>query len=211
MGQEQSEVESPAYLKSGIWTLFQMRLYISSMYIVISFLQLFSIKGLIMSKILFLFLFIYTDLALAASVFKCTIDGVTKYSQSPCGKMDNKVEKYKLETNKKNDGLTSDNEHKPLSNNKNTDELQTSAKLYTINSKIKRYQVNIAKYQKKMSKEIKILKSRTYYANNNLAGATYQAALSNEMVAVSNKYSALINLEENKIKELKSQAEKLSD
>jgi hypothetical protein len=162
-----------------------------------------------MYKFLVLFVFLYTDFTLAASVYKCTVDGVTKYSQSPCGEVDNKVEKYKIETNKKVNGLTTNKERKQHSNNKSTKELQTSTKLYTLNSKIKRYRVNISKYQKKMNKEIQRLKSRTYYANNNLAGATYQAALSNEMIAVSNKYKSLIDLEENKIKYLESEIEAL--
>lgn len=164
-----------------------------------------------MYKYLILTMFLFTDFAIAASVYKCTVDGVIKYSQSPCGEVDHKVSKYKLETKEKVEGVTTNTIKVQHSNNKNTKELQTSSKLYTINSKIKRYQNNIEKYQKKMSKEIKKLKSRTYYANNNLAGATYQAALSSEMVAVSNKYSALIDLEENKIKELKLQVVKLND
>tara|TARA_R110000737_G_scaffold254346_1_gene263716 strand:- start:410 stop:904 length:495 start_codon:yes stop_codon:yes gene_type:complete len=164
-----------------------------------------------MYKFLVLFVFLYTDFALATSVYKCTVDGVTKYSQSPCGEVDNKVEEYKFETNTKVHGLTTNNESKQHSNNKSTKELQASTKLYTLDSKIKRYRVNISKYQKKMNKEIQTLKARTYYANNNLAGATYQFALSNEMVAVSNKYKSLIDLEENRIKNLESEIEGLKN
>ena len=43
-----------------------------------------------------------------------------------------------------------------------------------------------------MNSEIQVLNQRAGYANNNLAGATYEGALSTQMNAVATKYDSLI-------------------
>lgn len=55
-----------------------------------------------------------------------------------------------------------------------------------------------------MNKELKLLETKSLYTSNNRAGAIYKQALSNEMIATSNKYKALINVEQNKLKILQN-------
>lgn len=132
----------------------------------------------------------------ADSVYKCEVGGVVKYSQTPCGDSDTKIDikdvnqptspKYKIATK----GFV------PI----NTTD---SPSAYILKKKIKRHERNIGTYTKKMKREVDTLKVRTYSANNNLAGAIYQDSLSKEMIAVTNKYNTLIDVQKAKIKNLK--------
>ena len=163
-----------------------------------------------MYKILFIGLVAFSNSSIAGSVYKCTVEGVIKYSHLPCGEVEEKVKEYtfdEIETVKSNTNVVQTQKNSQV---KNTKELMHSTKLYTIKSKIKRHQSNIVAHQKKMNKEIEILKVRSTYATNNLAGATYQTALSNEMIAVSHKYESLIDSEEKKIAGYRSEIEKLN-
>jgi len=164
-----------------------------------------------MYKLLVIPFIVFSSSSLASSVYKCTVEGVVKYSHLPCGEVEEEVKAYTFENMEAVTAKAKVKQAQESSPVKSTKELMHSAKLYTIKSKIKRYQSNVTTHQKKMSKEIERLKIRSTYANNNLAGATYQTALSNEMIAVSNKYQSLIDLEENKILELTSKIEKLNN
>lgn len=60
----------------------------------------------------------------------------------------------------------------------------------------------ISKYRKQMDREIAKIKHDAKYATNNIAGATYEDALNEKMIAVSEKYLALIELEQSKLDNL---------
>jgi len=139
-------------------------------------------------------LLIFYSLSSYSAIYKCKVDGVTTFSQSPCG--DTSQEVKVIVRN---------------STSKQAPHSQTSVKTatndvdqYLINQEIKRRNKNINRYKLKLNKELAVLKERTYYARNNLAGATYQNALSQEMVALTNKYKTLIDDEKRQISTLKS-------
>lgn len=147
--------------------------------------------------ILFIVLMVTASSNVSAAVYTCTVDGVTQYSQMPCG--DGAPEKVtSLET------IAPPIKSEQYSKSSSAKGNGYLVKAHIINNKIKRSEANIKAYQKKMVKEIKILKARTYNANNNLAGAVYQNALSREMVAVTNKYNTLIENEKISINKQKT-------
>jgi hypothetical protein len=129
------------------------------------------------------------------AVYKCEINGSLTYSQFPCG---NNAEKVNIRVSKGNSKVTSSNNRQP------TDFQETN--LYIQIKKIDRdilYSQNkIVTYQRKMKSEINQLQIRASYANNNLAGATYEGALSSQMGAVATKYDSLISVEHKKIDRL---------
>lgn len=137
---------------------------------------------------LLLLLYIFTGHASAGSVYKCDINGVITFSQQPCD--DNLtpiVIKHRSGSNTK---------VKPkaiTTNNKKAIKQLDEVKAYQLGQEIKRNEHTISRYEKKMNKELTVLKARTYSANNNLAGAIYQESLSSEMIAITNKYKILIN------------------
>lgn len=133
--------------------------------------------------------------------YKCEKNGMTIFSQQPCGE---KAEEVKAKDNSERKSprkKTGPADSNVISKNPKSDMLKV--KIYNIDQKIKRHNKKINSAKRKMTKEITILKHRATYANNNLAGAIYQDALSEEMVAISNKYTAIINDEERLIDELK--------
>jgi hypothetical protein len=67
-----------------------------------------------------------------------------------------------------------------------------------------RIEQKITEYQTSMQTELAQLKARKALANNNLAGATLEESISTEMQAVTNKWSVLIQAEQNKLKALQA-------
>lgn len=139
-----------------------------------------------MNKItLLLILYIFTGYANAASVYKCDIDGVITFSQQPC---DDNLTPIVI---KQLSGSNTKVKPKAIStSNKTAIKQLDEVKAYQLGQEIKRNDHTISRYEKKMNKELTILKARTYSANNNLAGAIYQESLSSEMIAVTNKYNS---------------------
>lgn len=152
-------------------------------------------KEIVMYKfIIFIVLIVTASTTVSAAVYKCAVDGVTQYSQIPCG---NTVEEVT--------GLNNNIPIKKIEYNKLPIDKDYTVKVYIINSKIRRAKSSVEKHQRNMVEEINILKERTYNANNNLAGAIYHDALSREMVVVTNKYKSLISKDEATISHLKEQ------
>ncbi|MFT6692685.1 MAG: hypothetical protein ACJAXH_003225 [Colwellia sp.] len=162
-------------------------------------------KDIVMIKVvLFILSMILVNKTLAGTVYKCTVDGVIKYSQMPCG--DGEPEKVII-LDVMSNSIKSP-QKQPQSTTSNNDYI---IKSHIISNKIKRSEANIKKYQKKMVRELNVLKARTYSANNNLAGAIYQDALSTEMLAVTNKYQSLIDTSTTNINKLKSKINDLKN
>jgi hypothetical protein len=63
-------------------------------------------------------------------------------------------------------------------------------------------QRKIRKYRKQMDREIAKIKHDAMYATNNIAGATYEDSLNEKMIAISEKYQTLIDLEQSKLDNL---------
>lgn len=138
-----------------------------------------------------------------AGVYKCTVDGKEIYSQTECEE-GTQVRLYKLEKIQQSEKthLSTTNS---VSNNNRSNANDTTVEAHIINNKIKRSQKKIESYQSKMRRELAALKTKTYYAANNNAGANYHNALSNEMQAVSEKYKTYINIERENISEFRRQ------
>ncbi|WP_448569393.1 hypothetical protein [Thalassotalea ganghwensis] len=145
----------------------------------------------------FLYIITFSSSIGASEVYQCEVDGVTTYSQIPCGVNEEKltVESANVVGGRPKEQL---NTH---SNQVKSDNTQS----FILKRKIRRHEAKISMYTNKMKKEVELLKVRTTYANNNLAGAIYQDALSQEMIAVTNKYNSLINREKGIISRLKEQ------
>lgn len=144
----------------------------------------------------------------AANIYKCDIDGVTTFSQMPCPDDAENIELLNtpaIEKKSLNQQAAIKNK---VQSKLNSDLIQID--IFNLKQNIKRREAKIQSYKRKMVKELAKLKLRTTFANNNLAGATYQNALSEEMSATTKKYEVMIKDEERIINELKSKKEVLS-
>jgi hypothetical protein len=68
---------------------------------------------------------------------------------------------------------------------------------------IERHEQIITDYRAEMSRQMAALHDRKQFANNNLAGATWEQSLSGEMSAVAQKYDSLIRSEQIQIDQLR--------
>lgn len=172
-------------------------------------------------KWIYLSLMFATAPSYSAQIHKCEIDGVVTFSQMPCPDNAYKKEKITVKTQPKiqaaknfNADELKQNTTSPLpvtSNNSAAKKDLIRVSIFQLDQQIARRNQNIQRLKRKMSRSVSKLKTRTTYANNNLAGAIYQDALSEEMIATTNKYATMIHDEERQIEELKAKKQTLLD
>ena len=78
-------------------------------------------------------------------------------------------------------------------------------RLSEIKEDIKRRERRIEQYADERDERIAVLQLKTRYANNNLAGATWQESLASEMSAVATQYDTKIDQQQEKIDDLKEE------
>lgn len=135
------------------------------------------------------------------SIYTCNIDGVINFSQSPCGDEDNEIT---VKVQEPIQSSTEQSTNEPDNSNKTNSQQHfddISIKLY--DRKIKKLELKIKQHQSNLNKKIETLKLKKLYANNNTAGAIYEDSISNEMIAITNKYNIMINQERERIKSYK--------
>lgn len=143
-----------------------------------------------------------------SDIYRCEVNGTSVFSQMPCSDNAKKIEVDLSPTN-------SSYENKKSRNKSSTDyeifDINKKNEMRKLTRNIRKVELKIKKYQNKMNKEINLLKVKASYANNNLAGATYESAMSTQMTAASNKYSTLIDIEHRKLKVLLDQKAKIEN
>lgn len=89
------------------------------------------------------------------------------------------------------------------------DALERERRLTEIDRDIKRLEGRIIDHRSEMDGEMNGLRRKKQFANNNLAGATWEQSISDEMNAVAQKYDALIRDDQNRIERLRADADQL--
>jgi hypothetical protein len=141
------------------------------------------------------------------AVNKCVSqDGSISYQTAPCPTGANATEIQRLPTNG------------PPSNPGEVDRIkgftEKSAKdrrLLEIERAVTQSQDRIASYRQEMSDQIDALRSRKHAASNNLAGATWEQSISEEMSAISQQFNVLIRSEQDRIAGLRDEAKSLRE
>ena len=87
--------------------------------------------------------------------------------------------------------------------------MERDRKLTEIDREIGRLEGQIVNHRSAMSDQIANLQRKKQFANNNLAGATWEQSISDEMSAVSQKYDALIRNDQSQIAVLRADADRL--
>ena len=67
----------------------------------------------------------------------------------------------------------------------------------------------IRHYQSSLDHDLAVLRSKKALANNNLAGATWEQSISTEMQSVSDKYKVSIQIAQDQMSQLRSEASEL--
>lgn len=78
-----------------------------------------------------------------------------------------------------------------------------------IKRELKKRDEKIQGYGDSMENELAILKKKKLRANNNRAGAAWEISISEEMNAVTSKYTTLLSIENEQVRELKDEMKSL--
>jgi len=160
-----------------------------------------------LNKIIVLVCFILSLVSHAQTIYTCTVDDVTVFSQSPCGNVDKKIDVTVVTPSITYDKIKANTKQvaskTPQQYFDDINLAQSKRKIRNIESKIK-------SHQRKLDIELETLKSKKRNAMNNTAGAIYEDSISNEMIAVTNKYTIKINQERERIDNLKQKISRLS-
>lgn len=123
-----------------------------------------------------------------SAVYKCIINDKPVFSQLPCAP---DAESITIKTPKKSIAVPYQGSAKQkMQHRLDAHEMKSAAK--TTATKIKKADQRIAKYEREMNNKLNALKRKKGRANNNLAGAQWESSISEEMTAVTNKYTQLI-------------------
>ena len=151
-----------------------------------------------------------------AGIYKCKVDGVTVYQSSPCEGGKEMVMKSAAPAPVPESQKTWPQNEMVDNVSKATAYTRSSEKHYLIqreidkkDREIKKHRKNIKHYQHKMRSELVVLKRKKGYANNNLAGATWEQSISTEMEAVTAKYRQMIDGENGEIVQLRDEIKEL--
>ncbi len=156
--------------------------------------------------------------AFAGQYYVCTdAAGKKLFSQSPCAKGSS----AEVKTYENHLATTPDDEsdvsHSPASTSK---KLATESDSYRairdgnrrneITRDIKKTEQKISELERRRDLELALLRRQKSYANNNLAGATYQQSISTEMQTVTDRYASLINNHRDDISRMRTELATLS-
>ncbi len=144
--------------------------------------------------------------AIAQQMHKCkNAQGITAFQQMPCSPAGGgeTVEMRQIKTT-------------GAGGNQNSARLQYLAKkagrdrrLLEIDREIRELEDQTVGYRNSMDSELARLRNKKRFANNNLAGATWEQSISEEMIAVATKYDSAIRDAQENIDQLRTEKKQL--
>lgn len=150
--------------------------------------------------------------ALACAQFKCTsTDGKVSFQQTPC-EVSSKQQPLQLKSSPPqlpNPSRTTDGEPAARKGEGGTVEqrmvrqMEKDRRVRELDQQISDTEAAINGRNAAMNNELAALRSRKQFANNNLAGATYEQSLSSEMQAVAAKYKAMNDVDVARLQQLR--------
>jgi hypothetical protein len=148
-----------------------------------------------------------------AATYKCVGGGKTTYQAAPCKGEGQKISvkpangSQEVSEATKTSGTPSAPSTAAL--RANVDAMARERRLREIDHDLDATDREIAGYQSGMEQEMAALERKKLYANNNLAGATWEQSISAEMQAVSDKYKVKIQIAQDRASTLRKEAEQL--
>ena len=90
------------------------------------------------------------------------------------------------------------------------DKIEAANALREANREIDRREAQISSLERERDQKLAALKNKKRYANNNLAGATWEESISSEMQAINDQYQSKIDSQRRKIDRLQEQADRVA-
>lgn len=142
----------------------------------------------------------------ANAVFKCEVDGKITFSQTRCAPT---AETIQIKTHTPSAESAEHAASRADAIKAQLDKNQTQRETRRIRAKIRTLETDVERYQKLQDMEIDVLQKKKSRANNNLAGATWEQSISQEMQAVVQNYSTKINTARDQIKRLQKRLDEM--
>jgi len=154
-----------------------------------------------------------------AGMYKCIENGRATYQERPCkgagGEIKLRSQSGDAPAPKAPTAATpnakSNDSHSPASGDPNSwlQSMQKERRLRELDHEIKIVENDIRTDYEDLDAELAVLRDRKSYANNNLAGATWEGSISSEMQAIVDKYKTKISISQAKQDRLRKDREVL--
>jgi hypothetical protein len=149
-----------------------------------------------------------------AEIYRCEAGGNVSYQAEPCATGSGR----KVDIAPTSIGRDSPPETKgtiqpkgdPKSLAEKLERVQAEKRLSDVNLEIDGVKNQIATLTTAMDAEVEAIRKRKAYAKNNLAGATWEQSLSQEMAAVTDQYRVKIAVSQNRLADLEKEKQALS-
>lgn len=158
-----------------------------------------------------------TSLTVQAQVYKCKVDGKTVFSDQSCAPDAKQINVRPAAGHSPTAPTPGSVNASPAVVNSSSNPQAVVARMEherairEIESKIQRLRSRVLEEQDSMNREVAALRDQKQYANNNLAGATWQQSLSGEMSAVVARYDVRIRGIEAEIERAEAEHARLRD
>ena len=141
-----------------------------------------------------------------AEIYRCQVDGKTEFSQTPCAA---DAEKYQVDYTRQNAENAQSISDQTSRLRESTNASLNQMEINRLGREIDKEEANIRILQDKRDRELAALRSKKRRANNNLAGATWQQSISDEMIAVNKRYDSQVEDKQKRIERMLDQIDRL--
>lgn len=170
--------------------------------------------------VFFLSIFLLLEASSAsAAIYRCMVDGKLTFSDSPCSGSDSKsnvyMEEKPKETNTQRKNFKSDEGPDRKSMDVKNSYLDKSCskevisrlemRYFILDDEVKREEEKVKDLRENQESELDILRKKKHYSANNLAGATWEQSISEEMNSVTELYNNKIKYLNDSLQEKKSE------
>lgn len=150
--------------------------------------------------------------AAQAQVYKCQEGGKTVFSDVPCGagrEINVRPASGAAPVREPRPGQDAPAASVASKEKALVDQYERERKLRGIDYDIEQLERTLENDQKRLDADLKAYQRKKMYANNNLAGATWESSISEEMVAVTQRYEMKAASDRAKIEKLRAERESL--
>ncbi len=145
--------------------------------------------------------------ATAGQFHVCTdANGKKSFQEQPCPQ----GAKAETRTYEKSEPVAAPGDNRLTTDNPTYQTIKNNNRRLELERNIKKSERKIDKLEARRTQELAALRSKKRYANNNMAGATWEQSISTEMQAVSERYSSMIETERDELKRMREELQEVS-
>ena len=162
-------------------------------------------------KVIFFVFMLFVSSVAQSAFYKCVVDGNTTFTDQPCdqgakSEVLNNIEVVKRVPSTRRQ---TENASSVERMNKATASMYADRRKSELKRDISDKEKSVVTLQKRMDAEVAGLRFKKRFASNNLAGATYEGSISEEISAVVSRYDSKISVAQRDIDRFYKELERL--